>query len=558
MAERNIVPVVWLNYTDAPKRGYWDQGMVEDIFNNRMFDAGYKFFHLERLDDGLVGAVVIFAARNQTEFIARLNKDLAKLKWVILMLTGDEESAFPIEQIKHKHIKIWVMSPRPQRHEKYSVLGTGYPPHLKSNMPPQAPDKDLDWYFGGQITHERRGAMAIKLNEMLTHSKAKGEFDPSEGFTKGLPPAEYDKKLASAKVAPAPSGPETPDSFRLFEALEVGAIPIADTQAPKGDWPDDYWIYFFKEEPPFPILRHYDHLQGYVEDMAKQYPVKNNQVFAWWQMKKYQMVKKVREQIHKLSGLAPAIPDITILMPTSPAQLHPSTEHIEQNIRDVREQLPDTPIILMIDGVRKEQRGRKKDYEEYQRRLLWLCNFAWDNVLPIRFEKFGHQSTMTREALKLVESPYILFVEHDAPLVPDYPIEWDGLKKTIETGQANAIRLHHESGIHPEHKHLMIGEPELVEGVKMWRTAQWSQRPHLVSTAFYRHVIDTYFSEKSRAFIEHGLYGPIIEAYNREGLMGWNLWKLWVYYPDDTPQGNIQRSYDLNSRGSEPNYASIF
>ena len=33
-------------------------------------------------------------------------------------------------------------------------------------------------------------------------------------------------------MIPCPSGPATPDSFRLWEALEAGCVPIADGYAP--------------------------------------------------------------------------------------------------------------------------------------------------------------------------------------------------------------------------------------------------------------------------------------------------------------------------------------
>jgi hypothetical protein len=67
-----------------------------------------------------------------------------------------------------------------------------------------------------------------------------GTFIPTKGFTQGDPHDLYYRQMADAKVAPAPSGPETPDSFRLFEALESGCVPIADTRVPKNNFSDNY------------------------------------------------------------------------------------------------------------------------------------------------------------------------------------------------------------------------------------------------------------------------------------------------------------------------------
>ena len=424
--------------------------------------------------------------------------------------------------------------------------------------PDEAPEKNTDLFFSGQITHERRLSIANSLKDIDKNTGFTGiklKYYLSDGFTKGLPPKEYIESMNAAKVAPAPSGPETPDTFRLFEALEAGCIPFADCKAPKNDFPDDYWTWFFGEEPPFPVTTGWGWLEGWTVDNSRLFPIKNNRIFAWWQRKKYEFVQSIKEEIRTLSDIEPDEPKITVLMPSNVIPRHPSTDHIEQTIRDVRTQLPDADIFIMLDGVRTEQEERREDYEEYQRRLLWLCNYKWTNVLPIRFEEFGHQSTMTKRVIEMVKTPFVCFVEHDTPLVPDFAIEWDKLCAAIDTGEANAIRLCHEAKIHPEHKHMMIGKPMNVQGATMLRTSQWSQRPHLASTAFYKHILSTYFSDSSKAFIEHGLYGPCVEAYNRDGVYGWNLWKLWVYYPDED---NIKRSYDLNSRENAPNFESIF
>src|SRR3954469_25452903 len=90
------VPVVWLSYSaSTPARGYWDQGMMEALFSHDLWrPAGaHEFQHLESLE-GLDGAVVVFPAPAQAEHVDRLNADIAKLKWLVLILTSDEEGKF--------------------------------------------------------------------------------------------------------------------------------------------------------------------------------------------------------------------------------------------------------------------------------------------------------------------------------------------------------------------------------------------------------------------------------------------------------------------------------
>jgi hypothetical protein len=59
--------------------------------------------------------------------------------------------------------------------------------------------------------------------------------------------------------------------------------------------------------------------------------------------------------------------------------------------------LPDSEIIITVDGVRPEQEHYREAYDEYTKRLLWLANNQWHNVLPMVFEEHQHQARMARE-----------------------------------------------------------------------------------------------------------------------------------------------------------------
>lgn len=567
------LPVVWLSYKDGtPGRGYWDMGMLEAMFAHELWRpvGAHKFRHLLSTE-GLDGAIIVFPARAQVEFVDRLNEDIAKLKWVVLILTGDEEATFPFEQLNHANAKLWVMSPRKGRDYPKGTrfIGTGYPPQAREWLPQfgaQANTRAIDVFFAGQITHERREQMSAQLDVMA--EKMDVDFMGTTGFTEGYDPKNYYMRLANTIVAPAPSGPETPDSFRLFEALEAGCIPIADARVQSGKdnsaFGDDYWTWFFGEEPPFPVLTNYDQLPGYTMAALEDWKNLSNHVSAWWMKKKRQMAYWLEDDLYAVGApendtLDPA-DLITVLMPTSPILAHPSTDMIEQTITDVRTKLPESEIIIMVDGIRPEQEDRRASYEEYTHRLLWLAHHAWHNVLVIVNDTHKHQATMTREALEQVATPTILFVEHDAPITPDCDFDWLGLTDAIMQGDANMIRFHHEAQVLAEHEHLMLSPVINIQRqswkggeaatVPLRKTYQWSQRPHLASIAFYRQFLANYFNPESRTMIEDVMHGVVIEAVRKDGILGWNNFRLWIY----TPEGNIKRSYHLDGRQSDPKY----
>jgi hypothetical protein len=234
--------------------------------------------------------------------------------------------------------------------------------------------------------------------------------------------------------------------------------------------------------------------------------------------------------------------DITIILATSIIPSHPETDIIDETIKSIRFHFPDNEIIMQIDGLRKEQKHRKKDYDEYKNRILWKCLHEYKNILPIIFEKHSHQTTMMRKTIDEIKTSLLLYVEGDAPLTTDQPIDWDKCLDLIEYGSANTIRFHHEIAIPESHNHLMI---ELKDC--FMKTSQWSQRPHLSTVKYYRDIVLPFSDEKT--FIEDRFHGKVQEDCKH---YGWESHKLWIYHPE----GDIKRSYHLDGRQGTRKYTS--
>lgn len=508
---------------NVPKRGFWDYAIVEDLFKN------LESVEVNKLPDVDFGVVVV-PARGHAGHEEKINKEVNKIKKVILFLMGDEEGDFDTNKIKHPDISIWVQNPIPGRHDEFMRIGTGYAPKIKECV--ELPNKSLDFFFAGQVTHSRREECVKYLRDLKG-----GELVETKGFTQGLEPSEYFRKLSMAKIAPCPSGPKTPDSFRLFEALELGCIPIADTQTPSEDW-DGFWEWLFMEDVPFVQIKNWESMPGYINDLKKEYPRLNNRIQAWW----FRYKQTLRNKLYKQIGLDHG--DITVVIPVSPIPSHPNIHILEQTLASVRHHLPECEIILTFDGVREEQEDRRKDYEEHIRRILWKVRGL--DVRPYIFDEHLHQVGMARKIIDEIKTPLLLYVEQDTPLVTDEIIEWEKLKKFILDGVSNLIRFHFEARIPDEHKHLMIGEPE--NG--LLKTVQWSQRPHLASTAFYKRILSEHFSPNAKCFIEDLIHGKVMNDWNLYGVQGWNQWRLHIYYPD----GNIKRSANLDGREGARKY----
>ena len=203
----------------------------------------------------------------------------------------------------------------------------------------------------------------------------------------------------------------------------------------------------------------------------------------------------------------------------------------------------------MVDGIRNEQRHHSKNYFEYVNRLVHICN-NMENVVPMVFDEHKHQGVMTRTALETVRTETILFVEHDTPMTQG-EIPWDTAIEAVSARHINLLRFHHEAQVHPEHEHLMIdGQTMNLFGLPVRRTIQWSQRPHLANSDFYRWMCETYFGWESRTMIEDVMYGVLETHYREEGIPGWEKIGVWMY----TPEGDIKRSNHTDGRAGESKY----
>lgn len=298
------IHIVWKSYHEPEiiARGYWDQGLLEDIFHQKQ-ELTYKHVSdVSEVPDG-EGAVFIINGRTHTEDTEAINKDIAKLKWVLFIDTGDEEAVFPWREIKHPVMRVWVMLPRMNQHDDVSYhLPNGYRPTTRE-MIKQAgyQPHEFDWFFAGQINHDRREQCAHQLRLQVEEGNANGNLITTERFGEeklGYP--EYMKIMANSKIVLCPSGIESPDNFRLYEALEAGCVPVVDAFATNNQ-SYGFWTYLFGEDPPFPVVDYWEKLPQLLPELLRDYPANANRIFAWWQQYKRAMRYKLEDDIKELS-----------------------------------------------------------------------------------------------------------------------------------------------------------------------------------------------------------------------------------------------------------------
>lgn len=239
------------------------------------------------------GAIVVIAGQFHAsdQDIAKINEIVRAEPWVVFLVTSDEESLFNVDLLSHPNRKVWVQSHKPGIHDQYDKLPMGWSPHT-----PVFAEKDLDWAFSGQVTHTRRQELAEVLRPIEG-----GTGYETKGFAQGVAPEAYMQLLARAKVAPAPSGPFTVDSFRLYEALHSGCIPVVEYDTPNGSQAG-YWLNLFGSSCPVDVVASWHELPALLEFYLSGWPKNVNEIGAWWIGWKRELHKRLWQSVREVGG----------------------------------------------------------------------------------------------------------------------------------------------------------------------------------------------------------------------------------------------------------------
>jgi hypothetical protein len=224
----------------------------------------------------------------------------------------------------------------------------------------------------------------------------------------------------------------------------------------------------------------------------------------------------------------------TVICTTSPSPCHPDTRMINETLRSVRHWFPNSIVRILCDGVRPELAHRETAYRDYTAQLQARQDSR--TVLDV-FGSHLHQTAMVKNVLPCVDTPLILWIEHDLPMRTDVDIEWQMMADAIMAGCADVCRLMLTESVHPDHLHLYQGQ--IPGWPRIWKQRQWSGWTHLASTDMYRRLLRDYDYRRGLLMVEN--YAQrIIETHP------WEDFKLTSYIPDPAA---ARRIYHLHGRG---------
>lgn len=193
---------------------------------------------------------------------------------------------------------------------KVTTVGLGYKTGFTTTNTDtnSACQKERPWYhwgFAGNVYDERRKEAIAAFEDVwprFLHTTRGTDFNNKAG----LPITEYAAALAECKFALCPVGQGNLDSFRVYEALEAGAIPVVLARSPAQPYEPSYWHALFAPEPavPFVIGDTWADCRAQVLDLLatpETYQARRLSVLAFWAKWKNIWGSQLREAMAELA-----------------------------------------------------------------------------------------------------------------------------------------------------------------------------------------------------------------------------------------------------------------
>ena len=215
----------------------WGKSWIEHMLSH----LNCKFHYLTPSDDIplLEKCIVVTNTTESYFYIRRLQQ--AHLKYGVILLSDeclDSSLAF-LNNPDCMFLARNYVHPGCYRHFKVFHFGLGYKNEFEKYANPRrtASNREFLWSFTGSLKADREQAIQIFSQFEPNFTYLVEKFDDPEYLTT----RKYAQTLNDSIFVLAPAGGASNDSFRIYEALECGAIPVVMRNTPHLQIMPSYW-----------------------------------------------------------------------------------------------------------------------------------------------------------------------------------------------------------------------------------------------------------------------------------------------------------------------------
>jgi len=278
---------------------FWEGDWVTEILNETPIT---KIIDDEKYETFVDNAIVVVSAdaRENSKYFQKLH--IMNYKYGIIVV-GDERYRGSTDFYPHAQFvfrNYWHKKFVSQKNVHFFPLGykTGFWKHCARNLK-NAQNRDYVWSFAGQITKKPTRKAMITVMQRIPKNYVHETF--TFGDANSLSVDRYQNMLLDTIFAPCPTGWWNLDSFRVYEALECGCIPIVERK------PLDYFgLYFGKH--PFLVVDSWDQAPGLINALLSdpaQVEAYRTSCHRWWLDYKDKVKKEVSSVVKNSFAIQP-------------------------------------------------------------------------------------------------------------------------------------------------------------------------------------------------------------------------------------------------------------
>lgn len=287
------IDLVWQCNRELAWEEDWLHELLTGFTVNSIDDGDYKLY----INNSIIVLSSVHNFKGHHEYFEQL-RDMHYAYGIIFL--SDEECRAPTDFYQHAQFVF-----RNYWHKKFvgkdnvHVFPLGYKSGFWKHCSRQiksASERSYVWSFAGQITKKPTREAMIQAMKRVDCYYIHETFAWADANS--LAVNRYQDLLLNTIFVPCPTGWCNLDSFRVYEALECGCIPIVESR------PFDYFgLYFGKH--PFLVIESWDQAPALISALLCnpiQVEERRQSCHAWWLAYKEKLKKEWREVIYK-SGI---------------------------------------------------------------------------------------------------------------------------------------------------------------------------------------------------------------------------------------------------------------
>ena len=232
----------------------WEPDWIKLLIGVENFSS-IKFFDDFSLVDDLQATIII--ANYFSTYKNLIEKLIHKQLYFGVILLSDERLIDSCEYIESDYcifIARNCLHPKIHTNPKNISFGLGYRARFNSNdnLHIKSSDRVINWNFVGSLSHNKDRDTCI--NEFSKIKNSYSHFTTEFNSSDYLPIEKYQRVLEQSVFTLCPVGQINIDTFRLYEALEAGSIPVVLKFAPHLRAEPSYWHHLFRGEQHMPFV----------------------------------------------------------------------------------------------------------------------------------------------------------------------------------------------------------------------------------------------------------------------------------------------------------------